>query len=69
MADQHEEPFGAEAAQEGVERRLKSAKKSYNQILNRLWAGNSAGALAAVGALGSGKISDTRLRGFPEPRS
>lgn len=61
MADHDEEPFGAGAVRQGVKRRFKSAKRSYNQTLNRLWAGNSAGALAAVGALGSGKISDTEL--------
>jgi hypothetical protein len=36
---------------------LKRAKKSYDQMTNRLWAGNAAGALAGLGALGSGKVS------------
>ncbi len=59
--NEKEEPFGAEAAREGLRSRFEGAKASYNQILNRLWAGNTAGALAAVGALGSGKIGDTKL--------
>jgi hypothetical protein len=48
-----DEPFGAEVARKGTSRRLKISRKSYDQILNRLWAGNSAGALAAIGALGA----------------
>jgi hypothetical protein len=59
--NEKEEPFGAEEVREGLKRRFESAKNSYNQILNRLWTGNAAGALAAVGALGSGKIADTKL--------
>lgn len=61
MASEHQEPFGAHAVRKGLKRRFESAKNSYNQNLNRLWAGNSAGALAAVGALGSGSVSDTKL--------
>ncbi|SRR5260221_6495928 len=56
-----DEPFGAEAAHEGVKRRFENVKNSYDQILNRLWAGNSAGTLAAIGALGSEKVADKKL--------
>jgi hypothetical protein len=40
---------------------LENAKKSYDQVLNRLWAGNSVGALTAIGALGAGKLSTIEL--------
>jgi hypothetical protein len=59
--DGHEEPFGAEVVRQGVKRRFENAKNSYNQVLNRLWAGNSAGVLTAIGTLGSGRVSNTRL--------
>jgi hypothetical protein len=56
-----QEPFGADAVPEGAARRLENAKKSYDQILNRLSAGNSAGALAAIAALGADKLSTKEL--------
>jgi hypothetical protein len=63
MTHEHEgnsaEPFAPTAA--GARKRLKRAKKSYDQMTNRLWAGNAAGALAGFGALGSGKVSGIEL--------
>lgn len=61
MPDHEEEPFGAATAREGLKSRSERARNAYDQILNRLWAGNSAGVLVATGILGSGKISDTKL--------
>jgi hypothetical protein len=55
------EPFGAEAVREGAARRLEDARQSYAQTLNRLWAGNSAGTLTAIGALGAGKLDTKEL--------
>jgi hypothetical protein len=49
------EPFGREVVEEGRQRRLEEAKKSYELALNRLWAGNAAGIFAALGAFISGK--------------
>jgi hypothetical protein len=36
-------------------RRLEDAKKSYEQAINRLWAGNAAGMFAVLGAFTTGK--------------
>jgi len=49
--------FGAEELAEMHRHRLQLATSAYEQILNRLWAGNGAGALAALAAIGSGKAS------------
>jgi hypothetical protein len=46
------EPFGAAELAEWRKRRLEDAKSSYNQIINRLWAGNGSGTAAAVTAIG-----------------
>jgi hypothetical protein len=44
--DEPAEPFGGAYLADWRQLRLKDAKSSYNKILNRLWAGNSAGAAA-----------------------
>lgn len=43
-----EEPFGASELRKGLKRRLKETKLSYNQILNKLWVSNGAGAAASL---------------------
>lgn len=50
--DERAEPFGASYLAEWRSRRLEEAKSSYNQILNRLWASNGAGAAATLTAVG-----------------
>ena len=44
------------ALDELINRRLESAKRSYEEIVNRLWAGNAAGVFAVLGAVESGKV-------------
>lgn len=53
------EGFGAGAVRQELQQRLTRARKSYEQIINRLWAGNGAGVLSALAAIGSGKASGT----------
>jgi hypothetical protein len=50
--DEPAEPFGASDLADWRGRRLEEAKSSYNQILNRLWAGNGAGAAASLTVVG-----------------
>gem|GEM_PF-5502618 len=45
-------------------RRVNDLKKSYDQLVNRLWAGNSAGALSVIGVIGSGHLHDSKLLPF-----
>lgn len=50
--DEPAEPFGASYLADWRSRRLEEAKSSYNQILNRLWASNGAGAAATLTVVG-----------------
>jgi len=50
-------PFGREVVVEILQRRLQVAASSYEQIINRLWAGNGAGVVATLAAIGTGKAS------------
>jgi hypothetical protein len=61
MADLDKEHFGGAAARKELRRRFERARNSYDQTLNRLWAGNSAGALAAIAALGPSEEVGLRL--------
>jgi hypothetical protein len=49
------ERFGREYVEEALRRRLEDAKKSYEQAINRLWAANTAGMFAVLGAFAAGK--------------
>jgi len=50
--DEPAEPFGASYLSDWRSRRLEEAKSSYNQILNRLWASNGAGAATTLTVVG-----------------
>jgi hypothetical protein len=54
------EPSDQSIVEEARRRRLEDAKKSYEQVINRLWAGNAAGIFAVLGALETEKT-----RGLP----
>jgi hypothetical protein len=55
------EPFGASALSKMLSGCLEEAKKSYEQFVNRLWAGNGAGAVVALTAINGGKTHDFKL--------
>ena len=47
---------------EKLRRYLDDARKLYEQIVNRLWAGNAAGVFAVIGAIGGGKAHGFAIR-------
>lgn len=47
-SDDGSEPFGAAEVRERLDWRLADARKSYEQVVNRLWAGNAAGVAAVL---------------------
>ena len=47
-ADEPQRPFGARALEDWRGRRLTQARTEYSDFMNRLWAGNGAGAIASV---------------------
>jgi len=56
MIDYTEPPdFDRSTVDEMHRRRIDEAKKSYEQAINRLWAGNAAGMFAVLGAFATGK--------------
>ncbi len=55
------EPFGADDHRKARNHSVKDAEKTYDQILNRLWAGNGGGSLAVLGIVGAGKFSSAEM--------
>jgi hypothetical protein len=55
MTDQEEpkEPFGARELREWRNARLADVRREYAEVTNRLWAGNGAGAIAAISLIAS----------------
>ncbi|WP_430422083.1 hypothetical protein [Phenylobacterium sp.] len=46
--DDEHEPLGAQAVQDMQRAELEEARRDYNDIVNRLWAGNGAGLIASL---------------------